>query len=92
MRQSYEKTKWMPVKLRGFVDLVRPFTLIAPFLGCIIAVLAATGATGAAIPWMEVKAEGCLGGGSPWKFPSGPRARRREFEWPRSSNSEGSVR
>jgi len=54
MRQSYEKTKWMPVKLRGYVDLVRPFTLIAPFLGCIIAVLAATGATGAAVPWLEV--------------------------------------
>lgn len=54
MKQSYAETRWMPVRLRGFVDLVRPFTLIAPFLGCVLGILAATGATGQTAPWTDI--------------------------------------
>jgi 4-hydroxybenzoate polyprenyltransferase len=32
-KESYEKTMIMPLKLRGLLDLIRPFTLLAPLIG-----------------------------------------------------------
>lgn len=29
----YEKTEYLPVRFRGFIDLIRPFTLLAPLIG-----------------------------------------------------------
>jgi 4-hydroxybenzoate polyprenyltransferase len=31
MKQPYSKSKFLSVKFRGYIDLVRPFTLVAPF-------------------------------------------------------------
>jgi len=31
MKQPYQKTRLFPAKFRGYIDLLRPFTLIAPF-------------------------------------------------------------
>ena len=33
MKESYDKTQYAPKRLRGFLDLVRPFTLLAPAIG-----------------------------------------------------------
>lgn len=33
MKDSYDKAEYAPKRLRGFVDLVRPFTLLAPAIG-----------------------------------------------------------
>lgn len=54
MKQGYDQTRWMPVRLRGFIDLARPFTLIAPFLGIVLGILAATGATGLTASWETI--------------------------------------
>jgi 4-hydroxybenzoate polyprenyltransferase len=32
-KESYDKAMIMPLKLRGFIDLIRPFTLLAPMIG-----------------------------------------------------------
>ena len=32
-RESYEKVEFLPKKIRGAIDLVRPFTLLAPAIG-----------------------------------------------------------
>ncbi len=32
-KESWDKTMYMPKKLRGFIELVRPFTLLAPLIG-----------------------------------------------------------
>lgn len=43
VKQPYSETRFVPVRLRGLIDLLRPFTLIAPFFGVVFGVLAATG-------------------------------------------------
>ena len=32
-KESYDKTMIMPKKVRGIIDLIRPFTLLAPLIG-----------------------------------------------------------
>lgn len=32
-KEPYKKTKYVPEKIRGYLDLLRPFTLLAPFIG-----------------------------------------------------------
>ncbi|MBN2065229.1 MAG: UbiA prenyltransferase family protein [Candidatus Thermoplasmatota archaeon] len=32
MKESYSKTKVFPVRIRGYIDLLRPFTLLAPII------------------------------------------------------------
>lgn len=32
-KESWDKAMYMPKKLRGFIDLIRPFTLLAPLIG-----------------------------------------------------------
>lgn len=32
-KESYEKAMLLPKKVRGFIDLIRPFTLLAPLIG-----------------------------------------------------------
>ncbi|MEE9151417.1 MAG: UbiA family prenyltransferase [Thermoplasmata archaeon] len=32
-KESWDKTMYIPKKLRGFIDLIRPFTLLAPLIG-----------------------------------------------------------
>ena len=58
MKQSYDQTRWMPIRFRGFIDLARPFTLIAPFLGVVLGIIAAGGATGLHVPWETVNIAG----------------------------------
>lgn len=36
-REGYDKTEYLPKKIRGFIDLIRPFTLLAPMIGGISA-------------------------------------------------------
>ena len=31
-KEPYRKTKYVPKKIRGYIDLLRPFTLLAPFI------------------------------------------------------------
>lgn len=31
MKQPYQKARLFPIKIRGYIDLLRPFTLLAPF-------------------------------------------------------------
>ena len=33
IREGYERVEYLPRKLRGYIDLVRPFTLLAPAIG-----------------------------------------------------------
>jgi 4-hydroxybenzoate polyprenyltransferase len=40
-RESYEKVEFFPKKIRGYIDLVRPFTLLAPAIGGTAAALIA---------------------------------------------------
>jgi len=54
MKQGYDQTRWMPIRFRGFIDLARPFTLIAPFLGVVLGILAVGGATGLHVPWETI--------------------------------------
>ncbi|GAG85803.1 unnamed protein product, partial [marine sediment metagenome] len=32
MKQPYSKTRYVSVHIRGYIDLLRPFTLVAPFV------------------------------------------------------------
>ncbi|UCG69221.1 MAG: UbiA family prenyltransferase [Thermoplasmata archaeon] len=45
-KESWEKATFMPKKLRGLVDLIRPFTLLAPLIG---------GICGGLMGWVSVQ-------------------------------------
>lgn len=42
-REAWSKVKYVPLKLRAFVDLLRPFTLLAPAVGGVCGALMACG-------------------------------------------------
>ncbi len=45
-KESWDKAMYMPKKLRGFIDLIRPFTLLAPLIG---------GICGGLMGWVSVQ-------------------------------------
>lgn len=50
-KESWDKTMFMPKKLRGLIELVRPFTLLAPLIG---------GLCGGLMGWRALNPEGPL--------------------------------
>ncbi len=41
MKDPWDKTEYAPRRLRAFIDLVRPFTLLAPAIGGVVGALMA---------------------------------------------------
>jgi len=57
MKEPYKKTKYLSVQARGAIDLVRPFTLLAPFLVSMSIIVASLIYSGKEIPsdwWVTV--------------------------------------